>query len=37
MLALTLSGEQVAEITFFSNPSLVGRFGLPREISWGPR
>jgi RNA polymerase sigma-70 factor (TIGR02960 family) len=32
MLALTLSGEQVAEITFFSDPSLVARFGLPREI-----
>jgi RNA polymerase sigma-70 factor (TIGR02960 family) len=32
MLALTLSGEQVAEITFFSDPSLVGRFGLPRQI-----
>jgi RNA polymerase sigma-70 factor (TIGR02960 family) len=32
MLALTLSGEQIAEITFFSDPSLVGRFGLPRQI-----
>ena len=33
MLALTLSGEQIAELTFFSDPSLVGRFGLPRRIS----
>jgi RNA polymerase sigma-70 factor (TIGR02960 family) len=32
VLALTLSGEQIAEITFFSDPSLVGRFGLPRQI-----
>jgi RNA polymerase sigma-70 factor (TIGR02960 family) len=32
MLALTLSGEQIAEMTFFSDPSLVGRFGLPRQI-----
>jgi hypothetical protein len=32
MLALTLSGEQIAEITFFSDPSLVGRFGVPHEI-----
>jgi RNA polymerase sigma-70 factor (ECF subfamily) len=32
MLALTLSGEQIAEITFFSDPSLVRRFGLPRQI-----
>ena len=32
MLALTLSGEQVAEITFFSDPSLPGRFGLPEHI-----
>jgi RNA polymerase sigma-70 factor (ECF subfamily) len=32
MLVLTLSGEQIAEITFFSDPSLVGRFGLPRQI-----
>jgi RNA polymerase sigma-70 factor (ECF subfamily) len=31
-LALTLSGEQIAEITFFSDPSLPGRFGLPRQI-----
>jgi RNA polymerase sigma-70 factor (TIGR02960 family) len=32
LLALTLSGEQIAAITFFSDPSLVGRFGLPRHI-----
>ncbi len=32
VLALTLSGEQVAEITFFSDPSLLERFGLPRQI-----
>ena len=32
VLALTLSGEQIAEITFFSDPSLVNRFGLPRQI-----
>jgi RNA polymerase sigma-70 factor (ECF subfamily) len=32
MLTVTLSGEQIAEITFFSDPSLVGRFGLPRQI-----
>jgi Sigma-70, region 4 len=31
-IALTLSGEQVAAITFFSDPSLVTRFGLPRDI-----
>jgi RNA polymerase sigma-70 factor (TIGR02960 family) len=32
MLALTLSGEHVAELTFFSDPSLLSRFGLPRQI-----
>jgi RNA polymerase sigma-70 factor (ECF subfamily) len=32
LLVLTLSGEQIAEITFFSDPSLVVRFGLPRRI-----
>src|SRR4051812_31047770 len=32
MLALTLSGERIAEITAFSDPSLVARFGLPRQI-----
>ena len=31
-LALTLSGEQIAEITAFSDPSLASRFGLPRQI-----
>jgi RNA polymerase sigma-70 factor (TIGR02960 family) len=31
-MALTLSGQQIAAITFFSDPSLVGRFGLPRHI-----
>ena len=32
MLALTLSGGQISELTFFSDPSLLGRFGLPRQI-----
>ena len=32
VLVLTLSGEQIAELTFFSDPSLVGRFGLPRQM-----
>ena len=32
MMALTLAGEQIAEITAFSDPSLVSRFGLPRQI-----
>jgi RNA polymerase sigma-70 factor (ECF subfamily) len=32
MLALTLSGAQITEITFFSDPSLLSRFGLPRQI-----
>jgi RNA polymerase sigma-70 factor (ECF subfamily) len=32
MMALALSGTQIAEITFFSDPSLVTRFGLPRQI-----
>jgi RNA polymerase sigma-70 factor (TIGR02960 family) len=32
MLALTLSGEQIAEIAFFPEQSLVARFGLPRQI-----
>jgi RNA polymerase sigma-70 factor (ECF subfamily) len=31
-LALTLSGERIAELTFFSDPSLAARFGLPRQI-----
>ncbi len=32
MLALTLSGEHVVEMTFFFDRSLVDWFGLPREI-----
>jgi hypothetical protein len=32
MLALTLSGEQIADIVAFSDPSLVARFGLPRQL-----
>ena len=32
MLVLTLTGEQIAEMTFFSDPSLVARFGLPRQL-----
>jgi hypothetical protein len=32
VLALTLSGRLIAEITFFSDPSLIARFGLPRQI-----
>ena len=32
MLVLALSGDQIAEITAFSDPSLVSRFGLPRQI-----
>jgi RNA polymerase sigma-70 factor (ECF subfamily) len=32
LMALTLSGEQIAAITFFSDPSLLGRFGLPPHI-----
>jgi RNA polymerase sigma-70 factor (ECF subfamily) len=32
MIVLTLSGKEIAEITFFSDPSLLGRFGLPRQI-----
>jgi hypothetical protein len=31
-LALTLRGEQIAAITFFSDLSLVDRFGLPRQF-----
>jgi hypothetical protein len=29
--------EYTGRAAFYSDPSLVGRFGLPREISWGPR
>jgi RNA polymerase sigma-70 factor (ECF subfamily) len=32
VLVLTLSAEQIAELTFFSDPSLLGGFGLPRQI-----
>jgi RNA polymerase sigma-70 factor (TIGR02960 family) len=32
LLALTLSGEQICAMTFFTDPSLVGRFGLPGRI-----
>jgi RNA polymerase sigma-70 factor (TIGR02960 family) len=32
MLVLALSGEQIAGITAFSDPSLISRFGLPRQI-----
>jgi RNA polymerase sigma-70 factor (ECF subfamily) len=32
LLALTLSGGQVAEMTFFSEPSLLARFDLWREV-----
>ncbi len=32
MLSLTLSSELIAELTFFADPSLLGRFGLPRDI-----
>jgi hypothetical protein len=32
MIVLTLSGDRIAEITFFSDPSLVSRFGLPRRL-----
>jgi RNA polymerase sigma-70 factor (TIGR02960 family) len=31
-IALTLSGEQIAAMRYFSDPSLVARFGLPRHI-----
>ena len=32
MLVLALSGERIAEITAFSDPHLISRFGLPRQI-----
>jgi hypothetical protein len=32
ILTLTLSREKIAEITFFSDPSLVTGLGLPRQI-----
>jgi RNA polymerase sigma-70 factor (TIGR02960 family) len=33
MLALTLSGEEIAAMTWFFDPSLLDRFGLPRRIA----
>ncbi len=32
MVVLTLSGSKVDEITFFADPALPGRFGLPEHI-----
>jgi RNA polymerase sigma-70 factor (ECF subfamily) len=32
MIVLTLSGNKVDEITFFADPALPGRFGLPAHI-----
>jgi RNA polymerase sigma-70 factor (TIGR02960 family) len=32
MMVLTLSGSEVDEITFFADPALPGRFGLPEHI-----
>lgn len=32
VLSIALSGEQISEMTFFSDPSMVQRFGLPRSI-----
>src|ERR671936_230377 len=32
MMVLTLSGNRVEEITFFDDPALPGRFGLPAHI-----
>jgi RNA polymerase sigma-70 factor (ECF subfamily) len=32
VVVLTLSGEKVDEITFFADPALPGRFGLPEHI-----
>jgi Sigma-70, region 4 len=32
MMVLTLSGNKVDEITFFADPALLGRFGLPEHI-----
>ena len=32
MIVLSLSGSKVDEITFFANPALPGRFGLPEHI-----
>jgi RNA polymerase sigma-70 factor (ECF subfamily) len=33
MIVLALSGDKVDEITFFADPTLPGRFGLPEHIS----
>jgi RNA polymerase sigma-70 factor (ECF subfamily) len=32
MIVLTLSGSKVDKITFFADPALPGRFGLPDHI-----
>ena len=32
MMVLTLSGSKIDEITFFADPALPGRFGLPEHI-----
>jgi RNA polymerase sigma-70 factor (ECF subfamily) len=32
MMVLALSGSKVDEITFFADPALPGRFGLPEHI-----
>ena len=32
IMVLTLSGNKVHEITFFADPALPGRFGLPEHI-----
>jgi hypothetical protein len=32
MIVLTLSGRTVDEITFFADPTLPGRFGLPEHL-----
>jgi hypothetical protein len=32
MMVLALSGSKVDEITFFTDPALPARFGLPEHI-----
>jgi RNA polymerase sigma-70 factor (ECF subfamily) len=32
MIVLTLSGSAIDEITFFADPALLRRFGLPEQI-----
>jgi RNA polymerase sigma-70 factor (ECF subfamily) len=32
MIVLTLGGDKVDKITFFADPALPGRFGLPDHI-----